>query len=290
MNYSHKLVANAALILAVIGAGCVQDPMTPTAVDHKETVKETTVVVAPSTQSDTVAVVHSATPPSSHSILDSIHDPALREMLRQNGVWTDEDIQKNPYRFVQDQIRFCDKLKTTIETRKISLSRLGKQAARTVEESDGAVVRYNKFLEDAKAAYLKAEKDGKWPAVVNGFELDQEALDDRIADALERIDLAVKAKATSALVVKKVERQANILKAKTREVASLRRELVQQSEQIKMNEVLSEVGDFKEILGRIKDMTIDIDAESATPSLDDIAEENPNAGRRKTVRDFLDGK
>lgn len=288
MDYSSKLAASAVLALSILGAGCATDPYVP----HSSTIsreiveKETTVVVA----SPQPEAPKPNPPPPQVNILDSIRDAQLREMMRQNGAWTDDKIRKNPYGFVQDQIRYCDKLKATIENRRISITRLGKQATRIVEESDGTIARYTKFLADAKAAYLQAEKDDKWPVTLNGFELDQEALDDRIADALERIDLATKAKATNAVVAKKVERQTNVLKGKARELASLRRELAQQSEQIRMNEVLSETGDFTEILGRIKDMTIEIDAESVTPSLDDLADVNPNAGRKKTVRDFLDGK
>ena len=289
MNYSQVVAANAAFSLALIGIGCASDPCTPPSVRREIVEKETAVIVS-SPQPNTMAGGLKPNPPPPVNILDSIRDAQLREMLRRNGAWTDEKIRNNPYGFVQDQIRYCDKLKATIETRKISITRLGKQATRTVEESDGTIARYTKFLADAKAAYLKAEKDGKWPVTLNGFELDQEALDDRIADALERVDLATKAKAMNAVVAKKVERQMNVLKVKTRELASLRRELAQQSEQIKMNEVLSETGDFTEILGRIKDMTIEIDTESIAPSLDDLADANPNAGRKKTVRDFLDGK
>lgn len=280
MTYSSKLAANAAFAIALFGVGCASDPY----------ISPSTTVVVSSSQQSTIQQDRTPAPPPAVNILDSIRDAQLREMLRQNGAWTDEKIRRNPYGFVQDQIRYCDKLKATMETRRISITRLGKQADRTVEESDGTVARYTKFLADAKTAYLQAEKDGKWPVTINGFELDQEALDDRIADALERIELAMKAKTMNAVVSKKVNRQIDVLKVKARELASLRRELVQQGEQIKMNEVLSETGDLTEILGRIKDMTIEIDTESTSPSLDDLVDEKPNAGRRKTVRDFLDGK
>lgn len=289
MNYSQVVAANAAFSLALIGIGCASDPCTPPSVRREIVEKETAVIVS-SPQPNTMAGGLKPNPPPPVNILDSIRDAQLREMLRRNGAWTDEKIRNNPYGFVQDQIRYCDKLKAAIETRKIAITRLGKQAARTVEESEGTISRYTQFLADAKTSYLKAEDDGKWPVTINGFELDQEALEDRIADALERIDLATKAKNLNVIVAKKVERQADILKVKTRELASLRRELAQQSEQIRMNEVLSETSDFTDILGRIKDMTIEIDAESIAPSLDDLADANPNAGRKKTVRDFLDGK
>ena len=96
------------------------------------------------------------------------------------GDWSSDDIQRDPYGFIQEQIRDCDRLKAKIEAQKISLTRLGKQSARTIEESDGTVARYTTFLAAAKKAYKDAEAADKWPAVVNGFELDEEQLSDRI--------------------------------------------------------------------------------------------------------------
>ena len=78
-----------------------------------------------------------------------VRDAEVREAIRQNTTWTSENIQAHPYLFIQDQIRRCDQLKAKMEAQKITLTRMGKQAARTVEESEFIVARYTKFLADA---------------------------------------------------------------------------------------------------------------------------------------------
>ena len=89
-----------------------------------------------------------------------VRNAEIREAIRQDSTWTSENIQKNPYLFLQDQIAACDKLKAKIEAQNITLVRMEKQANRKIEESDGMQTRYSKFLADAKAAYKAA--NGKW--------------------------------------------------------------------------------------------------------------------------------
>ena len=189
--------------------------------------------------------------------------------------------------FIQEQIRDCDRLKAKIEAQKISLTRLGKQSARTIEESDGTVARYTAFLAAAKKAYKEAEAADKWPVVVNGFELDEDALSDRISDALERIEMAKKDRAPAEALAKKVEIRQRALKAKSRELASLRLKLVQQADQVKANATLAELGDLSAVLGTLKDMTLEVENPSEA-SLDDLAAEDPDAKKKAAVRAFLD--
>lgn len=236
-------------------------------------------VLCASGRADTVVISDSPT---------VVRNAELRELLRQDGTWTDENIARNPYLFLQDQIHKCDVLKETMEARKVTLTRLGKEAARKVEEADGAIARYTKFLEAAKAAYKAAEDADSWPAVVNGYELTEEQLDDRIADALERIELAKTDRTTNLAIGKKVEIRQGALKTKTRDLRSLRLKLVQQAEQVKMNAALAEVNDLSGTLGTIKDLILDIDEDPTELSLDDLTAEDPDSAKKKKVREFLD--
>ncbi len=213
---------------------------------------------------------------------------AAREAARQDSTWTSENIQKNPYLFIQDQIRNCDQLKAKIEAQNITMTRLNKQAARSIEEADAMTARYTTFLEQAKAAYKQAEASGAWPVTLNGYQLDEEQLGDRIADALERIELAKKDRAAGEVIVRKTAARKDILKAKGRELASLRLKLVQQGEQVKMNSQLAEINDLSNVLGVMKDMMLEIDEDPTQPNLEDLAADDPNAARKRTIRAFLD--
>lgn len=212
---------------------------------------------------------------------------AAREAAKQDSTWTSENIQANPYLFIQDQIRNCDELKAKIEAQTITMTRLNKQAARTVEESDSMITRYTAFLEQAKVAYKEAETNGEWPVVLNGYKLDEDQLGDRITDALERIELAKKDRAAGEVIVRKTEHRKEILKAKKKELASLRLQLVQQGEEVKMNSQLAEISDLTNMLGVMKDMMIEID-DPTMASLEDLAAEDPKAARKRAIRDFLD--
>lgn len=217
-----------------------------------------------------------------------VANAALREAIRQDSTWTSENIQKNPYLFIQDQIRNCDKLKAKIEAQTITMVRLEKQATRNVEEADAMIARYTAFLEQAKTAYKQAEASGTWPVTLNGYHLDEEQLGDRIADALERIELAKKDRSAGEAIARKTAARQSVLKAKGRELASLRLKLVQQGEQVKMNSQLAEINDLASVLGVMKDMMIEIDEDPTQPNLDDLAGEDPNAARKRAIRAFLD--
>lgn len=217
-----------------------------------------------------------------------VANAAQREAVRQDRTWTSENIRDNPYLFVQEQIRNCDELRAKIEAENITMLRLGKQAARTIEESDAMIARYTVFLGQAKAAYKTAQTTGEWPVILNGFRLDEELLRNRIADALERVELAKQDRAAAETVARKAEMRQGVLKTKGRELATLRLKLVQQAEQIKMNAQFAELNDLSNVLGIMKEMMIEIDEDPTQPGLDDLADDDPDAERDRAVRAFLE--
>ena len=214
-----------------------------------------------------------------------VQKAAIREAIRQDSTWTSENIQKNPYLFLQDQIAACDRLKAKIEAQNITLIRMEKKSTRAAEEATSTQNRYEKFLQDAKAAYKAA--NGKWPVSVNGYDLDEDELNDKIADAMERVELAKKEHKDNAAIAKKVSIRKGVLKTKKRELVSLRMKLVQQAEQVKMNVALAELGDLKASLGTIHDMMLEIDEDPTKMSVEDLTAEDPNEKRNKKVSDFL---
>lgn len=225
---------------------------------------------------DTLMISHSPT---------VVRNAEVREAIRQDSTWTAENIQGNPYLFLQDQIASCDKLKAKIEAQNITLIRMEKKATRTIDESEGTLNRYEKFLADAKAAYKAAK--GKWPVSVNGCDLDEDELNDKIADAMERVEVAKKEHKDNTLIAKKVAIRKGILKTKKRELVTLRMKLVQQAENVKMNSALAEIGDLKAALGTIKDMMLEIEEDPTKLSVEDLTTEDPNAKRNKKVNRFL---
>ena len=214
-----------------------------------------------------------------------VRNAEIREAIRQDSTWTSENIQKNPYLFLQDQIMACDRLKAKIEAQNITLIRMEKKSTRAAEEATSTQSRYEKFLQDAKAAYKAA--NGKWPVSVNGYDLDEDELNDKIADAMERVELAMKEYKDNTAIAKKVSIRKGILKMKKRDLVNLRMKLVQQAEQVKMNAALAEIGDLKASLGVIQDMMIEIEEDPTKLSVEDLTAEDPNAKRNKKVNSFL---
>jgi hypothetical protein len=281
-NVWTELLPKAAMLLAILlAAGCDlagEKPQTGT-----RAVETTVVATAPA-----AVVVQEAPAVAVQRTPTVVANAALREAVRQDSTWTSENIQKNPYLFIQDQIRNCDQLKAKIEAQNITMVRLGKQAARSIEEADAMTARYTAFLAQAKTAYKEAEATGNWPVNLNGYQLDEEQLGDRIADALERIELAKKDRAAGEVIVRKTAARKDVLKGKGRELASLRLQLVQQGEQVKMNSQLAEINDLANVLGVMKDMMLEIEEDPAQPNLDDLAADDPDAARKRTIRAFLD--
>lgn len=214
-----------------------------------------------------------------------VKSAAIREAIRQESTWTSENIRANPYLFLQDQIRACDNLKRKIEAQNITLIRTEKRAQRGTSDAESMKKRYEKFLLAAKAAYKAA--NGEWPVVINGYTLDEEDFNDKVADAMERVELASKEITDNDAILKKVTIRKGVLKTKKRELVSLRMKLVQQADQVKMNAALAEIGQLQESLGVIKDMMLEIDEDTSKLSLDELTAEDPNAARNKKIQNFL---
>ena len=272
-SLDHSKRFFALLVTTIFLAGCSRETQDKSSSRSGSAPQSVTVASQTSVVADTLVVVNAQ---------DS------REIAQDDSPWSTSMIQKDPEGFIREQIAQCDSLKAKIEAQRITLTRMGKQATRTIEESDGMVARYSAFLQKAKTAYKTAEASGSWPATVDGFTLDEEQLSDRIADALERIELAKKDKETNEAVAKKVSIRQGVLKTKARELSSLRLKLVHQAEQVKVNAALAEIGDLSSVLGTLKDMTLEIDEDPGQLSLDDLTSGNPDAAKKSAVRAFLD--
>ena len=118
--------------------------------------------------------------------------------------------------------------------------------------------------------------------------MSQEVLEDKIAEALERVELLKSDRANAESALKKVERRQATLAAKKRELSSLRLALVQQAEQVKMNSAITEIGELSAVLGTLQDMILDIDPAASAPSLEDLTQDDPDKARKSAVKAFLD--
>lgn len=209
----------------------------------------------------------------------------VREAIRQDTTWTAENIRKNPYLFLQDQIQSCDRLRDRIDAQNIVLIRMEKKANRAVEEARGLQARYEKFLNDVKTAYKAA--NGKWPITVNGYDLDEDEMNEKIDDAMTRVEMAKNEQKDNAVVAKKVSTRKSVLKNKKRELMALRTKLGQQAEQVRLNAELEGISDLQASLGTIKDMMIEIDEDPAKMSVEDLTAEDPKTIRSRRVENFL---
>lgn len=161
---------------------------------------------------------------------------------------------------------------------------MSKEAARKVEEADVIKARYSRFLDLANKAYDEAEASGKWPVVINGYEMDEEELGTKMEDAVTRLELAEKDKKENIAIGKKVEIRKTMLKKRKRETINLRLKLVQQGEQVKMNEALAEIEGLKDVLGTISDMMVEIDEDPTKLSVDELMEEDPKEAQKARIR------
>ncbi len=201
--------------------------------------------------------------------------------------WDGEAIRRDPYGFCKAQITQCNVLREKIEAQTITMIRLEKKAKRKVSEANGTITRYETFLAKAKESYKAASESGTWPVNINGFDLDEEELLDRIEDALERIDIAKQEITDNTAIARKVGIRLRTLKMRKREVESLRRKLQQQAEQVRMNAQLTEIEELQDALGLIADMMIDVDEDPTQLSVEDLTAEDPNAERNRRAKQFL---
>ena len=272
-------VIAASMLATTFFSGCATPA--PKADTTAQSVASSTVVHSEST-AETTAVVIVNGHKSAEPII--VRNAELREAIRQQTTWTSENIAKNPYLFIQDQIRQCDSLKAKIEAQSITLTRMGKEAARKVEEADGMKARYTRFLAAANAAYDEAEASGKWPIAVNGYKMDEDELGDKMDDAQTRIELAEKQKAQYSATGQKVEIRQGALKRKRRELSNLRLKLVQQAEQVKMNAALAEIEGLQNVLATIIDMMVEIDEDPTKLSIDDLAAGDTDAAKKARIK------
>ena len=87
--------------------------------------------------------------------------------------------------------------------------------------------------------------------------------------------------------MKKVSIRQSALKSKAKELQTTRLKLVQQGEQVKMKSELAKIGELTTMLGVIKDMMLEIDEDPTKLSIDDLTSDDPDAKKKRKVREFL---
>lgn len=221
----------------------------------------------------------------SNDLSSVVRKSEVCEMICQTPTWTSEDIAKNPYLFLQDQIARCEKLHSKIEHQNVALIRMEKKASRALADARSMQNRYQMYLNDAKAAYKTA--NGNWPVTVNGYELKEEEFYYKIADAIERVELAKKEYKDNSFIVEQALIRKRVLRGRKCDVVNLRMKLVQQAEQVKMNATLAEIGDLKDLLKTITVIMHEIDRVSTKMPIVDMEIEDPNVELKNKVNSFL---
>ena len=122
-----------------------------------------------------------------HEVPLIVQEQQKKEQIRQNTEWTPENQRLHPIEYCQAQlvelVKYADKLEVSAHTIGMELNKL----QRNMENNKGELAELNSFLSKAKKAYTDAEASGEWPATVNGFNLSQDRLKQKILETSHRI-------------------------------------------------------------------------------------------------------
>ena len=210
-----------------------------------------------------------------------------KEAARQDKTWTAENIQKEPYLYIQDQIVVCDKTKAQLEARKISISTIRNQCARRKTKAENSLKATKGFLAEAKAAYKAAAAAGTWPATLNGRRLSQAALEDVLVEAADRIkeeDAKIMAETAN---LTKLDKNLSLCEDGIRAAARLRRRLESEAELVQTKKAVVGIEGISTTMNAIQDT---LDAISSSPNvvtLDDVMSGAPDTARKARLAEIL---
>lgn len=96
--------------------------------------------------------------------------------------WTPEAIEKDPKGYLRHMLQECDRVKSEIEARRITLRKEESKLRAELAHAESSAQRLQEQLDTYKEAYRTAESSEAWPANVNGLKLSQAELRTLVLD------------------------------------------------------------------------------------------------------------
>lgn len=122
-----------------------------------------------------------------HETPNVVAEQQRKERIRQNTKWTPENQAKFPVEYCQAMLEQVDKDAKQYEIIMHKCLTAKSAASRKISEDAAQLKTLETFLSNAKTAYRAADAENNWPAMVNGFALSKEKLQEKIVDASDKI-------------------------------------------------------------------------------------------------------
>jgi len=183
-----------------------------------------------------------------------ISDPfrtKVDESTRQATTWTPENIQKNPVGYLQFSLSELAAISSKLEARVLALNTQKNQADRQAGKADAEAGQLKLLVEQAKALYLQASKDGTWPVALNGHSVSEDQLKEKIVNAHQRAEsLSARVQAYTQTTAK-LDRALKDLFQKQKEVAGLQQKLQSDLEMVKINQSVKDIEHIEDSVAAI---------------------------------------
>lgn len=224
---------------------------------------------------------------------DVVKEQIEKENERQNSEWTIENVTEHPIEACNAKI---DEIDAKIQKAEIAYNRAlsAQAAARTTKKaSEGEFAKYGDFLEKARSAYKAAKESGKWPIIVNGFSLGEEAAEEKIIVALKKSKEAkTKCEKAESEIVSMAHRMKEI-KRISDDLKEQRDKVIEYRENIRSGQLQSEI---KGLVGVLNDGGVklaDIEAVNTTQGIDaseDVFGPSQSVEDKNALDEFLKGE
>jgi len=193
-----------------------------------------------------------------------------KELIRQDTTWTIENQKKHPEEYCLAQL---DELKKLNEQLEVEIHRRGVQRSELRRKNSDAKAQsaaLEKFVNDAKAAYRKAESENKWPITVNAVLLSKDKARQKIVEAANKKSLNQKLITTTATGLAKLEKKVSYLTDKQSKLVMYRDRLNSTLADLKAKKITESENGIEDALNALNDSLEAFEIGQDDVALDDL--------------------
>ena len=199
-----------------------------------------------------------------------VKEQQRKERIRQDTQWTPENRALHPIEYCQSQLESIDGYasRLVVAAHEVSCKRV--EVSRTLGDLETRQKDLNRFLEEAKTVYRRAEAENAWPAEIGGFSLSREKMREKMVDAAQCVSShAARVGTLRNQIVHLDKRSAAILKEQ-KGLVHLREKVEMTISDLKLKKVIDGESGAKEALDAINDAMGSLGYDCDDPSLDEI--------------------
>lgn len=216
-----------------------------------------------------------------------VKEQQRKERIRQDKTWTPENRAHHPIEYCQAQLEELARYSKELEARVHEKACVIAAVKRELGNSDANLKNFKKFLAEAKVKYKECEASNIWPAMIGGYSLSRDALQEKIIDAVEKISEAEQKSGSKRNLLVSLEKTLQITQNEQRRIVKVREQIQNTINDLKVKKVIDADDGIVASLNAIEDSMGVLGVNYDDPKIESIVQPDKKTTREELFKQIM---